>query len=156
MTHLPKFVQDCVDPILKKFAKHKNVYPNFGFSFSKFDHENDCPADDPNISLQEELDRYNWWFISPDEFDNDRYVDLYNMITKFNKETKHNIKLHLGQETGGTIRRICHSDSDNYGTYYFLITATEKDGSKFPLPKSYDKYELDEEYYGYDSDSESE
>ena len=142
MAHLPKEIVALCTPFLIDYAFEN--YGNVGYSFKLFDIS---VYDKPSISTQEgygeqnylcdELHKYHWFFTSFDSFKHKHYVELQKRIKVFN-QIQDRCKLHLTSETGGHIRRICGSDSDNYGTYYFLIYATYPDNTLFTytIPKT--------------------
>lgn len=138
MAHLPKEIVELCTPLLFDYALE--TLPNFGYSFMLFDilTEKNIVEDlykPPDLS--EEFHRYHWWFVSFDSFNTKYYAGLEKRIKIFN-QLQYQCKLILKFESGGHARRICHSDSDNYGTYYFLITAVKPDGKPFDytVPKS--------------------
>lgn len=132
MAHLPKEVIDEVIPILLNCASTK--WHNRGYSLETFNVHNfvkyDATGSEEDIGIIELLNKYHFWFVSFDEFDAEFYCCLESAIKRFNKESK-TIQLNLSHETGGHKRFICQSDSDNYGTYYFLITARTPEGNPF-------------------------
>jgi hypothetical protein len=66
------------------------------------------------------LHQYHYWYVSFDEFN----VDLYN---KLNKEIAlFNIN---HEKLNCSLAAIISGDSDNYGTFYFTISVSNKDGS---------------------------
>ncbi|ARF12136.1 hypothetical protein Klosneuvirus_3_271 [Klosneuvirus KNV1] len=138
MAHLPKEIVELCTPLLFDYALE--TLPNFGYSFKLFDilTENARVEDEYKPpGLGEELHKYHWWFVSFGSFKTKHYAELEKRIKVFN-QLQDQCKLILNFESGGHARRICHSDSDNYGTYYFLITAVKPDGNPFDytVPKS--------------------
>lgn len=135
MAHLPADIQDIVTPFLLYHAQHH--YDTTGHSFHVFDLEAEMMSsgdlgDEDDVHGIDILNTYHYWFVSFDQFDARFYSILENKIRAFNKTyQKRNIKLHLSHITGGHRRIICHSDSDNYGTYYFLIKVTQCDDKYF-------------------------
>lgn len=133
-------------------------YDNIGYSLKTFEiNSSEQAIDFEENYLGFELDKYHWWFVSFDEFDHKFYYKLEKYIKKFNK-SQDVCNLYLDKETGGHSRRICRSDSDNYGTYYFLVKAKQKDQNNFTykIPKKYESEIIvkDENKYGHDIEVE--
>ena len=148
MAHLPTHIQDRVTPFLihcsDDYGDHKLSIFNCLEEFKRWRGGTGAEEDFEDGSI-EIYNRYHYWFCSLDEFDNKFYVYLSEQIERFNKNNT-DIVVHLSSETGGHKRVICASDSDNYGTFYFLITVTDSNLESFTytLPQSlvddYDDY----------------
>lgn len=136
MAHLPKYVQDLVTPFLLYHAQRH--YDKTGHSFKTFNLEKEMAisgdlGDEDDVHGVDILNQYQYWFVSFDNFDGKFYGILEAAIAKFNKKhKKDNIKLHLSNVLANPSKHtICHSDSDHYGTYYFLIKVTDDNNKNF-------------------------
>jgi hypothetical protein len=132
MAHLPKHVQDIVTPFLRYYAQRNDE------SLHVFNLEAEMAisgdlGDADDVHGVDILNRYQYWFISSDCFNAKLYSCLDDAIKKFNQtHKKNNIQLHLSHILACAPKHIiCHSDSDHYGSYYFLINVTDGDNKHF-------------------------
>ncbi len=144
MAHLPQSVQDKVTPFLTYCGQE---FSSELWIFNALEESKRCLSrgrykEEPvTIDL---LNKYQYWFRSFDRMDQAFYDFLETKIEDFNAKTE-GIQLELTSIKGGTESIICGSDSDNYGTYYFLITAVDsnEDHFSYTLPRSLIKSEWD-------------
>lgn len=129
MAHLPKHIQDLVTPFL--FHQSLLYYDSIGYSFRIFNLPNEMKisgdlGDQDDVHGVDILNKYHYWFVSFDHFHAEFYSHLNQSIKNFNLyHSKFGFKLNLLHILANSIEHIiCHSDSDHYGTYYFLIKVT--------------------------------
>ncbi len=134
MAHLPLEIREVAGSYLEEFAEKRFGKPGSGRhkQCNTFDinYHEDLPS--KKINLIDELLKYNWWFVSCQEFDLSLLAHLQVAVEEFNKIEEHNFTLSVGFEDcrPGPERRITYSDSD-VKTSYFLVTASPKEGPLF-------------------------
>jgi len=119
MAHLPQNIREMVDPFIRKLAMEYYHYAIFDVvTYNKNEQYNEYEEED---LLENELSRYHYWFKISEEPAYHFIDTVEKAIAKFNK-IQSVCSLVTSMESGGNRRRICCSDSDNYGAQYCLIS----------------------------------